>query len=251
MRLLLFLLLIISTFRLYSQPLKYYCHITYDSININGKLTENAWKNTPWSENFVDISGNSNLTPKYNTRMKMMYDNDYLFVGAEISEPHIWATLRSRDDIIYKDNDFEIFIDPDRDGILYYEIEVNALNTIMDLLMTKPYYQGGKYLLSMDISGLKSGIYIEGTLNNPSDLDKKWYVEMAIPFKILCKTLKNRKTPNTGDIWKINFSRVNWDTKIKNNKYYKLNKPEYNWVWSPIGVIDMHRPDKWGYLIFK
>ncbi len=27
--------------------------------------------------------------------------------------------------------------------------------------------------------------------------------------------------------------------------------PEHNWVWSPQGIIDMHAPEKWGYLQFS
>src|SRR5262249_33418945 len=26
---------------------------------------------------------------------------------------------------------------------------------------------------------------------------------------------------------------------------------EHNWVWSPQGVVDMHRPERWGYLQFS
>src|SRR5262249_3420192 len=38
----------------------------------------------------------------------------------------------------------------------------------------------------------------------------------------------------------------------KNGKYEKVKgKPEHNWVWSPQGVIDMHRPERWGYVRFS
>ena len=29
------------------------------------------------------------------------------------------------------------------------------------------------------------------------------------------------------------------------------NRDEHNWVWSPQGVIDMHRPERWGYVQFS
>ena len=58
--------------------------------------------------------------------------------------------------------------------------------------------------------------------------------------------------PRDGDQWRINFSRVEWDTEIADGKYRKVKgKPEHNWVWSPQGVIDMHRPERWGYLQFS
>jgi hypothetical protein len=41
--------------------------------------------------------------------------------------------------IIFLDNDFEVFIDPDGDNWMYYELEVNALAQIWDLLLIRPY----------------------------------------------------------------------------------------------------------------
>src|SRR5699024_4390251 len=38
---------------------------------------------------------------------------------------------------------------------------------------------------------------------------------------------------------RVNFSRVQW---------LKKNGPEENWVWSPTGEIDMHMPDRWGFV---
>ena len=58
--------------------------------------------------------------------------------------------------------------------------------------------------------------------------------------------------PKDGDQWRINFSRVEWDFDIVDGKYQKVKgRPEHNWVWSPQGVIDMHRPEHWGYLQFS
>ena len=39
---------------------------------------------------------------------------------------------------------------------------------------------------------------------------------------------------------------------LVSGKYRKVpNKREDNWVWSPQGMIDMHRPEKWGYVQFS
>ena len=230
-------------------PLHYICYQTTGSITINGKIDEPDWQKAKWTNSFIDIEGIKK--PKFDTKVKMLWNSHYLFIAAELNEPHIWANLTNRDDVIYRDNDFEIFIDPNGDNQFYYEIEINAFNTIMDLMMTKPYHAGGKYLLSMNFSDIKSAVNIDGTINTPKDIDNKWIIEIAIPLKPLCETLYKKQSPKTNDIWRINFSRVNWDTFVKNTKYIKKNLPEYNWVWSPQGVIDMHRPEKWGYLQFS
>jgi hypothetical protein len=79
-----------------------------------------------------------------------------LYIAAELVEPDIWATIKRRDEVVYYDNDFEIFIDPDGDTHNYFEIEVNAFNTIFDLFMPKPYRNGGPALQTWDVHGLRS-----------------------------------------------------------------------------------------------
>ena len=63
----------------------------------------------------------------------MLWDDEYFYFAAELIEDQIWATLTERDSVIFYDNDFEIFIDPDGDSHQYYEFEINALNTVWDL----------------------------------------------------------------------------------------------------------------------
>lgn len=72
----------------------------------------------------------------------MLWDEDYFYVAADLEEPHIWANLKQRDTVIFYDNDFEAFIDPQGDNHRYYEYEMNALNTIWDLLLAKPNRDG-------------------------------------------------------------------------------------------------------------
>ena len=95
-------------------------------------------------------------------------------------------------------------------------------------------------------------MHVEGTLNNSSDTDKSWSVEFAIPWKVLAEYSHRPAPPLDGDQWRVNFSRVEWKHEIVDGKYRKVPKtPEDNWVWSPQGVIDMHRPERWGYVQFS
>ena len=104
----------------------YICYQTKNELNIDGKLDEPSWGKVPWSEEFVDIEGAKKPAPLYPTRMKMLWDDQYLYIAAELKEPNLWATLTKRESIIFRDNDFEVFIDPDGDTHNYYEIEINA-----------------------------------------------------------------------------------------------------------------------------
>ncbi|MET3875408.1 carbohydrate-binding family 9-like protein [Chitinophaga sp. OAE865] len=230
-------------------PRHYVCQETKDKVVIDGKLEEAAWQQTPWTNDFQDIEGDAKPAPALRARVKMMWDQQYLYIAATLQEPHIWGTLTDHDAIIFRDNDFEVFIDPDGDTHQYYEIEINALNTVMDLFMGKPYRNMGEALINWDTKGIITAVHINGTINNPSDTDKEWTVEMAIPFSALSFFSRDQR-PQENSLWRINFSRVEWDTDIKNGKYVKLKRPEHNWVWSPQGIVNMHAPERWGYLLF-
>jgi len=83
------------------------------------------------------------------------------------------------------------------------------------------------------------------------DKDEGWNVEIAIPWKVLAEQANRPSPPLEGDQWRLGFSRVEWQIEIKDGKYVKVPKtPENNWIWSAQGVIDMHRPEKWGYVQF-
>ena len=237
------------------NPRSYVCYKTNEKLSIDGNLNEVSWKDAKWSKKFIDIEGAKE--PLFETRVKMLWDDKYLYIGAELMDPHINAQLRERDTVIFYDNDFEVFIDPDGDTHSYYEFEINALNTVWDLFLNKPYRDPGSIAVDgWDIYRLKSAVKIYGTINNPSDTDEKWTVELAFPYKAFQR--RGNSTPNDGDTWRLNFSRVHWQYEVVDGQYKKkINPdtgkpfPEYNWVWSPQGLINMHYPEMWGFLLFS
>ncbi|MCD6598424.1 MAG: hypothetical protein J7L04_12085 [Bacteroidales bacterium] len=239
-------------------PNHYVCYKTNQALNIDGVLDEEAWAKAEWTVYFKDIEGDAKPEPRFRTRVKMLWDEDYLYISAELEEPEIWANLRQRDTVIFYDNDFEVFIDPDGDTHNYYEFEMNAFSTEWDLLLSKPYRDGGPAINGWDINGMKTGVKVYGTINDPENKDEKWTLEIAMPWNILKECALEGRKPNDGDQWRINFSRVEWTTDIVNGKYVKRKDPatgkslpEDNWVWSPQGVINMHVPESWGIMQFS
>jgi len=234
----------------FPHPRGYVAPRLAEPVRIDGDVTDKAWAAVPWSEPFVDIEGDRRPPPRHRTRVKMAWDDHALYVAAELVEPHVWATLTEHDSVIFKDNDFELFLDPDGDNHVYGELEVNALNTTWDLLLTKAYKDGGKAVNAWEVAGLTTAVKVQGTLNDPRDTDTGWTLEVRWPWAGL-KELAAAVPPKAGDRWRINFSRVEWDVVVDGGKYKKVpNRPEHNWVWSPQGVIDMHRPERWGYIQF-
>ena len=235
---------------------KYTARMAKRPIKVDGKLNEHDWKQAVLISNFEDIEGAVKPKPTFSTEVKMMWDSQYLYIGAVLEEPHLWGTLKKHDDIIYRDHDFEVFIDPMGDAEQYFEIEINVFGTIMDLFMNKPYKKGGTFDMGWNTTGIQSKIIANGTINDNSDIDSGWTLEMAIPFTAISRT-QRAAAPSFNKPWRINFSRVQWtlepDGKSYRKKLNQNNKPisEHNWVWNPTGVVDMHVPTKWGYLYFK
>ncbi len=237
------------------KPKHYIVAKSNEPIVIDGKANETSWQSALFSDSFVDIEGVK--IPKYNTKIKMLWDKNYLYVYAQMEEPHIWGNLKQRDTIIYFNNDFEVFISPSSTTRNYGEIEINTLGTVWDLLLDKPYRDFGKANNHWNLDDLKLAVHIEGSLNDYRDIDSLWTVEIAIPMKALIELKdKPQLLPQEGEQWRINFSRVEWDFDIiagsyqrkkdSNNKFF----PEYNWVWSNQNVINMHEPEKWGTIQF-
>ncbi len=223
-----------------SSPLSYDCHFTKIAPGINGKLEDAVWRQAAWTSNFVDIEGSTKPKPRFKTRAKMLWDDRYLYIAAQLEEPDVKATLTAHDSVIFKDNDFEVFLKPLPETASYYEFEMNASNTGWDLFLAKPYRMGGHADNTWDIAGLRTAVAVQGTLNKSSDIDQGWTLEIAYPLSAFTPR-QEVSIPHAGTVWRINFSRVEWKAG---------QAKEDNWVWSPQGVVDMHIPERWGYLHF-
>ncbi len=245
------------------------------SINIDGHLDESAWQAAPRSPRFRDlIYGESGI---HDTRAAVLWDDAYLYVGYWVEEPDVQATLTVRDDLIYMDNDVELFIDG-KD--CYYEFEINAFGTIYEVFFiweeayekggfsgipefkravkgVKPFHGVGYQphpngprigYWNWDFPGLKSAVCVEGTLNNDKDRDRGWTVELALPWqgmKWLAHADGRSLPPEDGDTWRMDFSRFN------TYKQAPPSKDPGGWAWSPHGVWDSHVPERFTYVHFS
>jgi len=220
-------------------------------VNIDGVI-DAQWDKAPWTPYFVDIEGDAKPRPRFKTRAKMLWDDKYFYIAAELEEPHVWGTLTKHDSVIFHDNDFELFVDPNSDSHEYFEFEMNVLNTGWDLFLPKPYKDGGSADNGWEIPGLRTAVRINGTLNDHSDTDKGWTLEIAIPWASFGEAARMPLPPKPQDVWRVNFSRVEWQHEIHEGKYRRVPKTkEDNWVWSPQGKVNMHLPEHWGYVRFS
>src|SRR5215470_18349647 len=106
----------------------YICYRTAGPIVVDGKLEEPSWRMAPQSEPFVDIV--TGAPAWFDTRVALLWDDDFLYFGFRAEETDVWGTLTERDSKIYEENDLEIFIAA---SDAYYEFEINALNTVYEV----------------------------------------------------------------------------------------------------------------------
>ena len=231
-------------------PSQYVCSRTTEMPSIDGKLDDAAWANAAWTSDFVDIvtAAKSPLA----TRVKLLWDDSRLYIAAELREPHLQARIEKRDEPVFRENAFELFFDPDGDHHDYAELQINAINTVADLRMDKPYRDRGKSDAFWDIIGMRTAVRVEGTLNEPADQDTRWTVEIAIPWHALAE-LRPRGgegPPNEGAQWRMNFARVAHVPKFTHGQYGGVQGIEYS-CWSPQMESNLHAPERWGTVQFS
>ena len=254
---------------------RYTAYRTSTPPRIDGRLDHACWQRAPRSPRFSDlISGQPAI---HDTRAAVLWDDDNLYVGYWIEEPFIEATLTERDSLIYEGNDVELFV-AGQDA--YYEFEINALGTIYEVFFVWeeacqragydrlpefkrdapgvrpfegvgfPQHPRGARIgyWNWDFPGLRSAVHIDGTLNDNSDRDRGWRVELALPwrgFAALAAPDGRALPPHNGDTWRMDFSRFNT---------YKAAPPARDsggWVWSPHGVWDSHIPELFTHVTFS
>src|ERR1043165_7121731 len=174
-------------------PRGYSCRHTTAPIKVDGLLDEAAWANAPWTDDFVDILGDARPKPRLRTRAKLLWDDDYLYVAAELEEPHVWATLTNHDSVIFNDPDFEVFVDPRGETQPNYEFEMNALNTTWDLRLSKPYLDGGKPEDAWEIPGVSTAVHINGTSTSRASSGRS-----SRPTALTSKCRRRRRTTGSG-----------------------------------------------------
>jgi hypothetical protein len=198
---------------------------------IDGDLSDPVWRNATE----VTLVGSMNgEKPRLRTTARLLYDDKNLYVAFDAEDPDVWGTLMNRDDPIYGQEVVEIFLDANADMKTYNELEVSPNNTIFDA-----YFPARRQ--GMDLtwdSKMRTGVKIRGTLNDPSDVDQGWSVEMAIPFATLAEV---PRLPQPGDTWRFNLYRLDLPDRRR----------QEGQAFSPVRIPDFHNLPRFGKLIFE
>ena len=224
-----------------ADPPTYRCRSATAPVVIDGKPDDAAWSRAAWTADFSDILGHDRPAPPLRTRAKLLWDEKCLYLAVEMQEPDVRGEMVQRDDPLYRENAFELFLDPDDDGREYLELEINARGTIFDLVMSRPYSERGRKREAFTIEGMKSAVHVNGTLNDPSDRDRGWTIELAIPWAALKELSPDAVPPKAGARMRMNLARTHFERAegAGKGKVY---------AWSPLGEMNLHAPRRWGYL---
>jgi hypothetical protein len=250
-------------------------------IQIDGDLRKAPWQQAIWSKHFVEIvTGEPGM---YHTQVALLWNDTYLYIAFKAEDNFLEARLTERDSIIFQENDLEVFIEG-KD--CYYELEVNAANTIYEVFFIwkdaylndsrfnnpqfdvhhpQAYTFGGDYdrtaasfwkgthprgvrwaFTNFDMPGLQTAVQLDGSLNNHTDTDIGWSLEIAIPW-ISLQLLDAERTipPADGDIWNMFLGRYQ---KLDNNG--KELYPHAAMALNSHGVYDSHLSEKWSRIEF-
>jgi hypothetical protein len=211
------------------------------AMTIDGKLTEPEWVAAPLTAKFVHHTDGT--ATRLSTQAKLLWDDQYLYIGFICEDPDVWAILKNRDDNLWNGEVVEMLCDPDGDGLNYFEVQVNPLGTLLDLTLTKAYSAGGVANLAWTLH-FKAAVWVDGTLNDSSDVDTKWCCEVALPFKELAFMGPSLHfPPKDGEAWRILLTR--YDYERKGSKVVELS------AWNQTSSSSFHVPAKFGRIIFS
>ncbi len=212
-----------------------------EGFEVDGKLDEKVWADA--KEISLQAFG---AAPDLGTKIKVFRSKTDLYIGATLPDENVWSELKERDSKTWTEEVFEVYIDKDRDGKDYMELQINPLGTIFDAHFAQRLGRGeGSRDEQIDrakawnMKGLESAVHVEGTVNDDSDKDKAWYVEIKIPFEEIPGV---EKAPADGDGWAVNFYRY--------DRPAKGDTRTYAYAWSKPNGGSFHQVERFGTLRF-
>ena len=228
------------------KPRHYVVYRKSAPIVIDGNITEKAWQDAPWTQEFEDAQSPYCPLPWKTTRAKIVYDDEAMYFAAQLQEENVWGHITKRDSISYYDNDFEIFVDPTANAVDYFEYEMTCLNQMFDMWHEVDNHRNALADGRYDAPNMRHAVKVQGTLNYHYDIDDGWTVEVMIPFADMQTHNPDMIVPpRRGNMWRFNFSRVQFMHVYNQLFPYLLPAPVEDWVWASTFGGDLHIPEMW------
>ena len=216
---------------------QYTVHRVDSAIRVDGRIDEAAWRNAATFRNFRFpwwMNGK-----KEQTVARMLWDDRFLYVSYECKDAHVSAVQTEHDSPVYQDDCVELFTAPNAKRPLdYFNIEMNVNGAVLD--QHHPDGPGKVKGPNWQAQGILIATSVGGTLNDDSDKDQGWVLEVAIPCANFASET-GRPQPRDGDVWHLNLNRLGGKTN-----------PQFS-QWSPGTTAKpaFHAPDTFGRVTFS
>ena len=125
-------------------PTEFECRWADTPITIDGKADEDAWKHAQVIDHFyLPWLGNKARAAQTATKARLLWDREYLYFFADMEDTDLYADVKEHDGQTWDNDVFELFFKPADDKPGYYEFQVNAAGTVLDMFL--PRRGGGGY----------------------------------------------------------------------------------------------------------
>ncbi len=155
---------------------------TAQAITIDGKMNEKIWSNT--EARSMDYYYNAEKPDdSQKTIFRMLWDETHLYVFFEAEDKFITARETKRDGQPYFDDCAEIFLITVPDSLdTHIGYELNLYKASNDFIYFNDLIPGKSVAMKSFNPEFAVEVTIDGTINDNSDIDKGWTMEMAIPL---------------------------------------------------------------------
>lgn len=219
-----------------TEPGLFECRWTDLPVRIDGQGDDAAWKGAQVIERFASPWADKPASTA--TSARLLWDRENLYFLAEMQDADIYAEVREHDGRTWNDDVFELFFKPAEDKPGYYEFQVNAAGTMLDMFLPRRGNGGYERYRSNDEFHMEAKAALRGTLNRRQDRDRGWVVEGRIPWRDFLRT---GGRPEANEHWKFALCRYD----------YRIDTPQPELSTSaPLTMPSFHRYEDYASLRF-
>lgn len=182
-------------------------------ITIDGKADEKSWQQAELIDNFrLPWLQDKSRPARTATKARLLWDREYLYFFAEMEDSDLYANVEEQDGRLWDNDVFELFFKPADDKPGYYEFQVNAAGTVLDMFLPRRGSGGYERYKDDGAFHVDAKLQLDGTLNKWSDKDNGWQVEGRIPWGDF---LRSGGRPTAGETWKFALCRYDYSVDFE------------------------------------
>ncbi|MCB1121439.1 MAG: carbohydrate-binding family 9-like protein [Verrucomicrobiae bacterium] len=203
-------------------------------FTITGDGSASNWEAANW----LSMPPFEDSSLDYETKVKLLYSDSGIYALFYCEDRRLTSAMTEDFDKLWTEDVVEVFLWPDERMPVYFEHELSPLNR--ELVLLVPNY-GGRFFgwIPWQYEGerlIQHKTSVTGGRLESMATVKAWTGEIFFPYKIFSPMLD--RTPQSGDRWRGNFYRMDYDE----------GRGRWSWMKTEKGF---HEYEKFGALLFK